>query len=219
MGYGWYWKYWNTKKVIQLKNILFSNQFKEHIKNVQVFSKQERRNLWINRAFINEDIYPVGTKTINIFDLSVYLPGQLLTKIDRAGMMHSLEVRSPFLDYRLAEYVFSLPEEYKTDRKNGKIILKDILAEIMPKEFVYRRKLGFGAPIKKWLREDAMKKYVVDTIYSSLSLKSLFRIAEIENIFDKFYLIGDDEYCYKIWTLLCLALWFKSHHKYHEQNI
>ena len=63
-------------------------------------------------------IYSLSLK-INLFDLTNYLPGQLLTKVDRTSMMNSLEIRSPFLDYRLAEYVYNIPLEYKTDRKTA----------------------------------------------------------------------------------------------------
>jgi asparagine synthase (glutamine-hydrolysing) len=131
-------------------------------------------------------------------------------------MMHSLEIRCPFLDYKLAELVYNLPEKYKMDRKNGKIILKDILAEIMPREFVYRRKQGFGAPVKEWLRTEKNKKYVEQTLQKSPQLAKIFKNKKIAQLLDDFYHGKDDDKSqYKIWTLFCLALWFESHEKYH----
>ncbi len=215
MGYGWYWKYWHTRKITRLKNMIFSNQFKEHLRHVEVFSKKDRLNLWKNPIRPCAEMDEKKFKSINLFDLSIYLPGQLLTKIDRTSMMHSLEVRSPFLDYRLAEFVYNLPEKYKMDKKNGKIILKDILAEIMPKEFVYRRKQGFGAPITEWLKEEKIKKYIHDKLGDNATIYSVFKEEEVKEIIKKFY-NGKDNLCYKIWSLLCLELWFEKHKKYHE---
>lgn len=229
MGYGWYWKYWNTRKIVRLKNMIFSGQFKEHLKNVEVFSKTDRLGLWKNPSVVEDRIEKEctnilesrGTKKINLFDLTVYLPGQLLTKVDRTSMMHSLEVRSPFLDYKLAEFVYNLPEKYKMNKKSGKIILKDILTEIMPREFIYRRKQGFGAPIKEWLRTEDVKKFVEKTLGKTSegdenAMYNLFKREKIFAILSDFYDKQDDSMQYKIWSLLCLALWFNSHQKYHE---
>ena len=217
MGYGWYWKYWNTRKIVRLKNLFFSNQFKEHLKNVEVFSKADRLSLWKDTSIASDRIKKECAKNINLFDLTTYLPGQLLTKIDRTSMMHSLEIRSPFLDYKLAEFVYNLPQKYKMDKKSGKIILKDILTEIMPKEFVYRRKQGFGAPIKEWLWTETMKKFVEKILGDeNLRIYAIFKKEKISAILNDFYDKQDDSAQYKIWSLLCLALWFNSHQKYHE---
>lgn len=222
MGYGWYWKYWNMQKHTQLKNAIFSNPFKEHLKNLSIFSKKDRMEIWKDPSFVNDDIVGYvktvrknNIKKVNLFDLMTYLPGQLLTKIDHTSMMHSLEIRSPFLDYKLAEYVYNIPEEYKHDKKGGKIILKDILSEIMPKEFVYRRKQGFGAPIKEWLLEEKMEKFVRKELGESLNMYEYLNKGEINKILSAFYEKGDGTLCYKIWSILCLSLWFKHHGKYH----
>ena len=224
MGYGWYWKYWNTTKIIRLKNMFFSNQFKEHLKNIELFSKSDRLSLWKNSSIAkdrlkkeNPDIFTTrGLKKINLFDLTTYLPGQLLVKIDRTSMMHSLEIRSPFLDYKLAEFVYSLPDKFKIDKKSGKIILKDILSEIMPKEFVYRRKQGFGAPVKEWLNTEQVKKFVMETLDNDAYLCKIFKKEKIAEIISDFYQNKNNNAQYKVWSLLCLELWFKSHKEYHE---
>lgn len=216
MGYGWNWKYWNTTKIVRIKNMFFSNRFREHMKNIEVFSKKDRRELWKDESAINTEIEKRKHKIINFFDITTYLPGQLLTKIDRASMMHSLEIRSPFLDYKLAEFVYSLPEKYKMNKKNGKIILKDILTEIMPREFVYRRKQGFGAPVREWLRTGNVREYVEKTLQKSSQLAKIFKKEKILQTLDQFYNKNDDNVQYKIWTLFCLALWFESHEKNHE---
>ncbi|MFA6077810.1 MAG: asparagine synthase (glutamine-hydrolyzing) [Candidatus Paceibacterota bacterium] len=225
MGYGWYWKYWNTNKLIRLKNFFFSNQFKEYLKHTAIFSKKDRLNLLIDKSLLSDDIekkctnkntWLNRTKQINIFDLTTYLPGQLLVKIDRMSMVHGLEVRSPFLDYKLAEFVYNLPTEFKMNKNGGKIILKDILLEIMPKEFVYRRKQGFGAPVKEWLQTESVKSFIKKTLSEDTQLYKFLKKEEVLNIFDTSYKKNDDKAQYKLWSIFCLALWFKHHQKYHE---
>ena len=223
MGYGWHSKYWNVRKIVRIKNALFSNQFKEHLKNISVFRKNDRKKLWKDTSFINDDIQGEAVesvkkndiKKINLFDLTNYLPGQLLTKIDRTSMMHSLEIRSPFLDYKLAEYVYNLPLKYKMNKSMGKIILKDILSETMPKEFVYRRKQGFGAPIVEWLKTDEMKTYIHKTFNDTALIYSFLKKDRIIELINRFYgSTSDESVHYQIWTLLCLEIWMKANNKY-----
>jgi asparagine synthase (glutamine-hydrolysing) len=224
MGYGWYWKYWNTRKITRLKNFFFSNPFKEYIKNISIFKKDERAHLWKNTTVINDDIYEEtvkkisgnGVKKINTFDLTTYLAGELLSKIDRTSMMHSLEVRSPFLDHKLAEYVYNLPEEYKMNKNGGKIILKDILTEFMPKEFVYRRKQGFGAPVAAWMKTEKIKAYLYEKLGSKAHIYSYFKEETVKKLLEDFYVAEDISVHYKIWSLLCLELWLSSHSKHHD---
>ncbi len=231
LGYGWYWKHWNLQKHQQVIHRIFSDPFKDYVKNMQIFSKKEKKQLWktapqenfpsidfiVPKAINDSQVDPL-TK-MNLFDLTVYLPGQLLSKVDMMGMMHSLEVRCPFLDYELAEFVFNLPFEYKVDKKNGKIILKDILSEIMPKEFVYRRKQGFGAPVKEWLKKDSFKKLVYaklanknGLIYNTIGLNEEY----VENLLADFYEKDNTKKHYKIWILLCLEIWLGEHKNSYE---
>ncbi len=225
LGYGWYTRYKNLSYRAHFIEKIFLSPFSGFVKAIQIFSKKERRSLWKNitankNTFIADEVNNsklLSAEKINLFDLTTYLPGQLLTKADRMGMMNSLEVRSPFLDHHLVEFVYSLPDEYKTDSKNFKIILKDILGEYMPKEFVYRRKQGFGAPVKQWLKKESFRKEVYDKLYRHEA--EIFKILDkniIRNMVDKFYIEGKDNYNYKIWVLYCLELWFITHKKYHK---
>jgi asparagine synthase (glutamine-hydrolysing) len=137
-------------------------------------------------------------------------------KADRASMMNSLEIRSPFLDHKLAEYVYNLPDEYKTNSVTYKRILKDLLGEVMPKEFVHRRKQGFGAPVNKWLRSGGFKAEVQKTLGdSNAEVFSLLDKTVVDEMLHRFFDEGRDEYNYKIWVLYCLEIWLQSHKKYH----
>lgn len=87
-------------------------------------------------------------------DIETWLPGRMLTKVDRASMAHGLEVRAPFLDHRLAEWAFKLPPRLKIGR-GGKRILKAAQEDRIDKEILYRPKQGFSPPLAKWLRDPA----------------------------------------------------------------
>jgi asparagine synthase (glutamine-hydrolysing) len=193
------------------------------LKNLAVFGKQERAQLWKDSSALNDDVVAPqvwkvpgnSIRKINRFDLTTYLPGQLLSKVDQTGMMHSLEVRSPFLDHHLAEYAYSLPEKYKTDRKSGKIILKDILTDLMPKEFVYRRKQGFGAPVNEWLRSPAGEELVHESLNENAYVFKYLRKEAVDGLVQKFYERSEDNRSSQLWSLLCLELWFRAHSQHH----
>lgn len=97
-----------------------------------------------------EDLDPLSLA--QKIDIETWLPGRMLTKVDRASMAHGLEVRSPFLDHRLAEWAFRLPSRLKIGPGGGKRILKAAQEERVDKEILYRAKRGFVPPVAKWLR-------------------------------------------------------------------
>ncbi len=218
MGYGWYQKHMHLSFRAHTVEKLFLNPFQGYIRNISIFSPQERKKLWGKNTYVKGFIHPNMTgenldsiAKINTFDLTAYLPGQLLSKIDRMGMMHSLEVRSPFLDYKLAEFVYNLPTKYKMNKTENKIILKDILKEFMPEKFVYRRKQGFGAPVEEWLQTPPFKKLVSEKLGDKALIYDFLRKEAIQNIITSFYGRNNRNVYYKIWVLLCLELWLESH--------
>ena len=221
MGYGSYFAYWNRPKIVTLKNALLSNPLREHLRSITVFPERMRNSLMRQtvlgrQSYIHRDVTALGTTdthAINLFDLTTTLPGMFLTKVDRTSMMHSLEVRCPFLDTALAEFAYQLPEEYKMSHHTGKLILKDLLAEIMPRTFVDRKKQGFGAPVRKWLREDTMRTYVTKRFESNQSpLYEHLNRATVQD-FVRTTLAGNDQKSYyRLWVLLCLELWLQTHH-------
>ena len=105
------------------------------------------------------------------FDCSVFLPDDILCKVDRASMAVSLETRVPFLDHRIVEFAWRLPLTMKVHNGVGKTILRNLLYRYVPEAIVNRPKQGFSMPIKYWLRED-LKEWAGDMIVSD-SLRSL----------------------------------------------
>jgi asparagine synthase (glutamine-hydrolysing) len=100
---------------------------------------------------------------VQYLDFKTYLPGDILTKVDRASMAHSLEVRTPFLDYEFVEWVAQLPTRVKLQRGEGKRILKESLRPLLPEEVLFRRKMGFGVPIEQWFR-GSLREHLAETV-------------------------------------------------------
>ena len=215
MGYGWYSQHWHQPKLKRLKAALLSSPYQEYLKGITVCPLWIRRQLWEDPSTLSDEsidqLVTFGKddiEKINLFDLTTYLPAQLLTKVDRASMMHSLEVRCPLLDYQLAEFVFNLPQEYKMNRYTGKLILKDLLREIMPDSFVDRKKQGFGAPVREWLETDGMRAYVQNQLGKGAAVYAYLREDSVKSFIKSAYETGA---YYQLWILLCLEIWLKAH--------
>ena len=138
------------------------------------------------------------------------------TKTDRATMRYSLELRSPLMDYRLAEYSRLMPLEYMFDKKNGgKKILKDILYNIVPREILERPKHGFAAPVGEWFRS-CLKEQFVDVINKN---DIIYYCPELDadkliNYRDKFLRSEKDTLCETSFFKLFIYLqWIKLHSK------
>lgn len=217
LGYKWHVQQKSSSQGQDSCN-LFDNRFN----SICAFPYLDRLSLWGHSNPINDDIIAEGNykaknnpiDNVTMFDLTSHLPGQILTKVDRASMMHGLEVRSPFLDTALIEFVFNLPYEYKIYNDEQKYILKDILLEYMPTDFVYRRKQGFGAPIEKWLSNSVMKEYVYEKLGHRARIRSLFSKESINNYLHSFYNndYGHERAAQRIWVLLCLERWMDQLH-------
>jgi asparagine synthase (glutamine-hydrolysing) len=114
-------------------------------------------------------------------DVTNFLPEDILVKVDRSSMLNSLEVRAPFLDYKLVEYAFSeVPSSLKANHQSKKIILKSLAKKLLPKEFDRDRKQGFSVPMNDWLKEEKWKNITYDIlndspIYNKKFINGLFK--------------------------------------------
>jgi asparagine synthase (glutamine-hydrolysing) len=141
-------------------------------------------------------------------DQMTYLPNDLLVKVDIASMANSLEARSPFLDHKVIEFAASLPESLKMGGFRPKSLLKKVAARLVPREVVYRRKMGFGVPVGRWLRGE-MKDFLRDVLLSPDSLsRGVIRPEMIRQYVDE-HIAGTFDHSFQVWTLLMMELWFK----------
>jgi asparagine synthase (glutamine-hydrolysing) len=99
--------------------------------------------------------FPGGSELdrLQYLDLATWLPGDINTKVDRASMRHSLEVREPLLDHKLMEWAFRLPQTLKVGKNEGKVLLKALAERKLPREVIYRPKMGFSIPVAEWFKQ------------------------------------------------------------------
>lgn len=146
--------------------------------------------------------------TMLLTDLMNYLPNDLLVKVDIASMANSLEARSPFLDHKVIEFAASLPENVKQQGRDTKTLLKKVAARLVPKEVVYRPKMGFGVPLPIWLGKD-LQGFTREILLSEKAInRRLFNPQIVERLIDEQRREVKDN-SWRIWTLLMLELWFQ----------
>jgi len=144
-------------------------------------------------------------------DLRNYLVDDLLSKVDRASMANSLEVRVPFLDRRLVEFSQKLPLEWKVKEKESKYLLKKVLEKSIPAELVYRKKWGFSIPLHRWLKEDFA--FLCEDAKTSARKNRIESLngEEVCQWIDA-YLNGKDAFYQRAWLLVQLYRWAENHH-------
>ncbi len=135
-------------------------------------------------------------------DLHTYLPGDVLRKVDVTSMSAGLEVRSPFLDYRIAEFAISLPANWKLDGAVRKKIVGDTFASILPPGLGTRKKRGFGVPVANWFRT-CWREELKSGLLSG-ALDPWFRRAELENLIAE-HVSGKEDHTYYLFSLLMLV--------------
>jgi len=151
---------------------------------------------------------PDVTTRVQYVDIETYLPEDILVKVDRMSMAHSLEVRSPLLDHKLIEYAGLLPSSVKLKGMESKYILKKIMEDRLPKTILYRKKQGFSIPLATWLR-GGLRGFSHDTLFSRESgLNEVFDMAYIKNLWNK-HQNGKQDYGTSIWGLIMFELWRK----------
>jgi asparagine synthase (glutamine-hydrolysing) len=142
-------------------------------------------------------------------DVNLYLADDLLTKIDRATMAHSLEARSPFLDHVLMEYVATLPPRFKLDGIQKKRVLKASLRGLIPDAVLDRPKMGFCAPIAMWFREE-LREITYDILLTPRATqRGYFRPQIVAKLLDA-HCRGEANYAEYLWDLLILELWHRT---------
>ena len=140
-------------------------------------------------------------------DFGLYLPDTLMVKVDIASMAHALETRSPFLDHKFIEFVARIPSDLKLNNGiESKYILKRASEAYLPREVIYREKMGFGVPLDHWFRGE-LKDMVYDILLSRHAIeRGYFRKEYIQSILERHQ--KGENWQVLIWNLLMLELWF-----------
>ncbi len=136
-------------------------------------------------------------------DLKTWLPGDILTKVDRASMAHSLEVRVPLLDHRLVEWASSLPPGLKLKGSIGKYIFKKALEPNLPHDVLYRTKMGFSVPLAAWLRGPLARRARKALLTGAVAECGYFEPAVLERLLRQ-HASGRRDHSATLWKLLML---------------
>jgi len=187
------------------------------------FTQEAKKNLFTEAAKNSIEDYDSFAKILNFFDsdsidhlvdkmlytdLMTRMPDHLLVLVDRMTMAHSLESRSPLIDYKVVEYAASIPAELKLKGTSLKYILKKVASRYLPHELIYRQKQGFTFPIGIWLRTN-LKAFIRNLINQS-------RFVEL-GIFNRDYMqlllnehqSGKVDHNYRLWILINLEIWYR----------
>ena len=177
----------------EMRAALFSHDFRREL---QGYGAEE-----VFRQHVRGKTFNDPLKMVQYLDFKTYLPGDILTKVDRASMAHSLEVRTPFLDYELVEWVASLPSAIKLKGGEGKHILKRSLEPLLPREVLYRNKMGFAVPLDVWFR-GSLRDHIAETVRGRrLAESGLFNPATLARIVAD-HQSGRRDHSAILWSLL-----------------
>ena len=196
-----------SHKMMKLSNIINYDNNSDFYKRLSILDNSKLDQFLESSDGIFSDYNDIELiESIQRNDIDFYLLNDILTKVDRASMDNSLEVRSPFLNHKLVERAFRVPSLQKMRGNNQKIILKDILGKYIPKNLYDRPKMGFGIPIENWLKNDKMIKRCDDIFYDSNWDYIGYNNSRIAKIWDD-YKKYKSYPASKIWSYLISGLW------------
>lgn len=210
----------DAKRFLQAANLPRNERY---FRWMSTFNRDSKRDLYteeFQRSISGNDPVTVldqwfaaanGSGTLDatmLTDQMTYLPNDLLVKVDIASMANSLEARSPFLDHKVIEFAASLPEGMKMRGFETKSLLKKVAAKLVPREAVYRRKMGFGVPIGSWFRGE-MKDFLRGVLLSERSVnRGIVKSEVLVRLVDE-HIAAERDNSFQLWTLLMLELWFQ----------
>lgn len=143
------------------------------------------------------------------WDQKYFLADDILNKVDRMSMAHSLEVRPPFLDHRIVEFAATLPPSLKMQGSRQKIVLKELMKNKLPETILGRKKVGFDIPAHEWMR-GSLRELLLDAVQQGLAEHSkLFRAGRVQELM-RLHLERRINIGYHLWGLLLLFLWMKK---------
>lgn len=173
-------------------------------------SRVDADPLDIFRAYIRDAPATDELSRILYLDSKTYLPGDILTKVDRMSMACSLEARAPLLDHILLEWVAGLSAKWKISKRGQKLILTKLAERLgVPREVLYRPKQGFALPLTYWMRNE-LKEFVQDLLLDPRTLqRGYFSESGLRRLLAAFF-CGEMNDCHEIWRLMMFELWYRN---------
>lgn len=182
---------------------LFSAEFKQRLNgynSLQVFQQYGKKV---------QHLDPL--KIAQYLDMKTYLVGDILTKVDRASMAHSLEVRVPFLDHHLVEWAFTAESSANIQQGIGKYSLKKVLEPFLPVDVLYRKKMGFAVPLAEWFRGPLQLKLEQKLLSEHMQQSGYFNQRELRQLIND-HKKGLKDNSAALWTLLMFSAFLERNH-------
>ena len=176
-----------------MREALFSDQFKRTLAG---YSAQQVFEDHAARAGTDDPL-----ALIQYIDLKTYLVGDINTKVDRASMAHSLEVREPLMDHELVDWLATLPSSLKVRGQEGKYLLKKAMEPLLPDDILYRPKMGFAVPLARWFRGPLRQRVRDAVLGDALAQTGWFNRSTLEHLVQA-HQSGASDYSAPLWTLL-----------------
>lgn len=182
---------------------------------VMNFLKEEQRDYRFEEEVkYNEENWQIRRM---LLDMDTYLPGDILCKVDRAGMKYSLETRCPILDKEVMEFSFTLPHSYKYEKGNKKRILKELAYDYIPKKLLERPKVGFSVPLDAWLRGPLREQLLEYCNPQFLKRQDIFKEEPLNNFILRYLENGDGKagsgsnYSRVVWAYFVFQKWYQRY--------
>jgi asparagine synthase (glutamine-hydrolysing) len=191
----------------------FLAQISSHQETEQLFAVSHD-NEYFKNLFNTSELFP-NNPLHNTFDLQVVLKDDMLVKADRFSMRHGLEIRNPFLDYRVVEYALKLNDNEKINATGQKLILKKTFKDLLPHQIFERRKKGFELPLRKWmmvcLKNDIEHKWFNREMVEQ---QKLFRFEYISQLKQRAFSANPGDAAAKLWALVVFQNWYLRNKQY-----
>lgn len=203
-------------KFYKFSNILEAKDAKE-LYEILLSQRKTSKNINLESTTVNifhpETQFSSFMDSIQYWDLTKYLPDDILTKVDRASMAVGLEARVPLLDHRLVSFSWGLPVNMKIRRSTTKWILREVLYRYVPKNLIERPKMGFGLPLGKWLK-GPLKAWAEELLSEDrLKDSEFFDAKQVRQIWNE-HLKGQKNYQHQLWSILMFEAWKENYRNF-----
>ncbi len=184
-----------------MREALFSSKFKAELAGYSAFE------VFNHHAEKSDTQDPLAL--IQYLDFKTYLVGDINTKVDRASMAHSLEVREPLMDHELVEWLATLPSSHKIKGQEGKYLFKKSMEPHLPNDVLYRPKMGFSVPLARWFRGPLRQRVRDAVLGERLASTGWFNPAYLRRLVDD-HQSGASDYSAPLWTLLMFEAFLRQ---------
>ncbi len=201
-------------KLVKLSNLLMDDQdllFQQRIiSNINDLSHclikpKEHKTKYFDDKY--KTLFDDTVTRMQALDFMTYLPDDILTKVDRASMNNSLEVRVPFLDNEVISHAWNLEKKFKISKGNGKLALKKILKKFLPNHLINRPKMGFGIPLDTLLKEHFDKKLDYYLNSNDVRKQNLFNLDYYKILWQQ-HKSGKRNWQFILWNFLVFQIWY-----------